>query len=197
MPRAAGLGSGFAFCQWFASERILHPLLAQGLLRPVGEHGYLLAKDPRTLDVENVFAAYTYWVLRYYRHRRLSLLDGGRAAWIADGKNPLTGRVIVNRAWQQMFGRGIVETSDNFGTQGAQPTHQELLDWLARDFAARAGNGKAALNHLVRAADLLPEDDEVQLAAGSMLGLFGGSKSPAVGTGFSVGASTIFLSASE
>jgi len=61
------------------------------------------------------------------------------AGWIASKDNPLTGRVMANRVWQHLMGRGIIPTPSDFGVRGESPTHPELLDWLAATFVAGAG----------------------------------------------------------
>ena len=78
---------------------------------------------------------------------RLSL-----AKWIVDRRNPLTARVIVNRIWQQYFGRGLVNTPEDFGSQGELPSHPELLDWLAVEFMEQNWSLKAIHRLIVNSA---------------------------------------------
>jgi hypothetical protein len=73
----------------------------------------------------------------------------GLARWLTHPQNPLTARVAVNRYWQMLFGVGLVSTPEDFGSQGARPTHPELLDWLAKTFIETGWDGKAMLKRIV------------------------------------------------
>ena len=92
----------------------------------VFERGNWLVKgDKVEADVPNLFHP----IQKNGTKNRMDL-----ALWLTDKQHPLTARTMVNRLWEQIFGNGIVETLEDFGTQGIPPTHKDLLDWLAWQF---------------------------------------------------------------
>jgi hypothetical protein len=86
------------------------------------------------------------------------------ARWLIDPAHPLTARVTVNRFWQHFFGRGIVATQENFGLQGANPSHPELLDWLATELIRMDWNVKAFQKMVVMSATYRQSSDVTAVA---------------------------------
>lgn len=84
------------------------------------------------------------------RDKRADRLDLAR--WLFAADNPLTGRVSVNHVWKHLFGRGLVNTVDDFGTRGESPSHPELLDWLATEFPRLGWSRKALIKTIVMSA---------------------------------------------
>jgi hypothetical protein len=99
--------------------------------------GFLSAIDDRVADVRPPATGQT-------TGRRIAL-----AEWLTKPDNPLTARVIVNRLWQQHFGKGIVATPGDFGKQGGRPTHPELLDYLATELIRNGWKLKALHRQMV------------------------------------------------
>jgi hypothetical protein len=102
---------------------------------------------PRVLCADEASAVAHPTPLKTSTGRRRALAD-----WLIRPGHPLTARVVVNRLWQHHFGRGLVATPSDFGTMGAEPTHPELLDWLATELVARGWSLKAMHRLMVTSA---------------------------------------------
>ncbi len=111
---------------------------------------YILARGDYTSPTEKVERETPYWLPPFPADAPRNRL--GFARWLTSPHHPLTARVTVNRIWQDIFGKGIVTTSENFGIQGARPSHPDLLDWLARDFIASGWDMKRAIRQMVLSA---------------------------------------------
>jgi len=96
------------------------------------------------------------------------------AHWLFDEANPITARVAVNQIWQHLFGVGLVSTSDDFGTEGAAPSHPELLDWLATEYRRLGWSRKALIRLIVdsgtyRQSSALPGGPDLQSPDNTLL----------------------------
>lgn len=99
-----------------------------------------------TVDCTTPKSILAFDTLKYPKNRL------GLAKWLFDPSHPLTARVQVNRMWQEIFGRGLVKTSGDFGMQGELPSHPELLDWLAIDFMKNNWDQKRMIKKMVMSA---------------------------------------------
>jgi mono/diheme cytochrome c family protein len=118
-----------------AKPRKTHVLLRGDFLRPGDE-----------------VSAHTLAVLPPFQPRSSAPDRLDLARWLVEPSNPLTTRVTVNRMWSHLFGRALVPTLGDFGTRGEQPSHPELLDWLASELSARGWSQKALIKEIVCSA---------------------------------------------
>ena len=112
---------------------------------------YVLNRGSYTAPTEEVKAEAIAAVMKFdtakFNRNRIGL-----AQWTIDRNNPLTARVFVNQLWQELFGRGIIKTTGDFGMQGELPSHPALLDWLAVDFIENGWNIKRLMKQIVMTA---------------------------------------------
>ena len=142
---------------------------------PKPKKAYILGRGEYAQRGEEVFAGTPAALPAFPKNAPPNRL--GLAQWLTAPGHPLLARVTVNRFWQGLFGRGLVRSAEDFGSQGTQPEYPELLDWLAGEFVRSGWDTKAlfrtiVLSHAYRqestaAADLVADDpDNVLLARG-------------------------------
>jgi len=115
--------------------------------RKTPRQAYILERGLYTEQREKVSSRVPQWIAPASADEPPNRL--GLARWLVKPGHPLTARVTVNRFWQQLFGTGIVRTSEDFGTQGEQPSHPRLLDWLAVDFVESGWDVQRLIKMLV------------------------------------------------
>ena len=111
---------------------------------------YVLARGNYDAPTEEVLASTPNAIMEFPEELPKNRL--GLAMWLTDRDNPLTARVYVNRLWASIFGFGIVKTTEDFGSQGALPSHPELLDWLSVEFMESGWDIKHILKIIVRSS---------------------------------------------
>ena len=139
----------YKFREMRMASVVLNPTMVMAemdTLRPT----YVLDRGQYSAPTERVYAGTPEQVLPFsdqYPKNRLGL-----SQWLFSEQNPLTARVAVNRYWQMVFGRGIVATPEDFGSQGDLPSHPELLDWLALDFQSSGWDVKKLMKTMLMSA---------------------------------------------
>ncbi len=118
--------------------------------RKTPRQAYILERGEYTLKREKVDSKTPDWIAPVVKDQPANRL--GLAKWLVQKDHPLTSRVTVNRFWQQLFGTGLVKTSEDFGVQGEHPTHPELLDWLSVNFIETGWDMKRFMKMLVMSA---------------------------------------------
>ena len=120
-------------------------LIMEDLKEP--RQAYILERGEYTQQGEKVSPNVPEWIASPNKDAPPNRL--GLAQWLVSPEQPLTSRVTVNRFWQQLFGTGLVKTSEDFGVQGEQPSHPELLDWVAVDFMESGWDVKRLIKMMV------------------------------------------------
>lgn len=128
-----------------AADSVKEIMVMRELATP--KKAYILTRGEYSQRGQEVVASVPEWLLPLPEGAPSNRL--GLANWLTDKRHPLTARVAVNRIWQALFGRGLVKTSEDFGSQGSRPQYPEVLDWLALHFLDSGWNTKELVKTIV------------------------------------------------